>query len=44
MTLSHLVSVVHISLKVTLPCDIPGLSWKATQLMIPVPFVEPVAR
>ena len=42
-TFSHLVSVVHIPLKVTLPCNI-GLSWNATQLIIPVSFVEPVAR
>ena len=38
VTLSHLVSVVHIPLKVTLPCIICGWSWKDSQLMIPVPF------
>ena len=43
-TFSHLDSVVHIPLKVTLPCVNIGLSWNATQLIIPVSFVEPVAR
>ena len=43
-TFSHFVSVVHIPLKVTLPCVNMGLSWNATQLIIPVSFVEPVAR
>ena len=43
-TFSHFVSVDHIPLKVTLPCVNIGLSWNATQLIIPVSFVEPVAR
>lgn len=40
----HLVSVVHIPLKVTLPWANIGLSWNATQLIIPLLFVEPGAR
>ena len=43
-TLSHLVSVVHIPLKVTLPCHNIGLSWNANQFIIPVSFEAPVVR
>lgn len=42
VTLSHFVSVVHIPLKVTLPCVMSRLSaCSATQLITLVPFVEP---
>ena len=36
--------MVHIPLKVTLPYANIDLSWNATQLIIPVLFVEPGAR